>query len=451
MGSCSAQVGDIVEGRYRLLSSVGVGGMGSVFLAEHTLIRRRVALKILHAELAVDADVVERFMNEARIAGTLGHPNIAESTDMGFTGESVPYIVFEYLEGATLVDEIYRLGGLPVRRAARIGAAIASALHAAHNAGVVHRDLKSENVILTDRDDGSDHVKVLDFGISLFVHRSRDLSQATTMGTPEYMSPEQLTDPKTVDRRTDIYALGVILYEMLAARRPFTTEGDTMALGQRIITEAPPPIGKADVPAPLASLIVDKLLAKDPAARPQSMAEVEAALDAFVTREDGTPIPKPPRRLSTSLAAVGERPSSSQMSKAARSRVPHAIAAAGIVVGIVGIALWLRGGSAPPAPRDVRVDIDADATDARVLVRHRSAPAPASLTLVSGDVPELVEVSAPGRKTARYWLVFDRPAHLRAHLEAGDGVVEATEAQTLVALGARPADAPAAEATTSPP
>ena len=109
------KIGDVVEGRYRILKTLGQGGMGSVFLAEHALIKRKVAIKILHPDLATDADVIERFMNEARAAGTLGHPNIVESTDMGFTGNHIPYIVFEYLEGTLLTDEIYRIGSPPTR------------------------------------------------------------------------------------------------------------------------------------------------------------------------------------------------------------------------------------------------------------------------------------------------------------------------------------------------
>ena len=147
------KIGDVVEGRYRILKTLGQGGMGSVFLAEHALIKRKVAIKILHPDLATDADVIERFMNEARAAGTLGHPNIVESTDMGFTASHVPYIVFEFLEGTLLTDEVYRVGGLPVRRAMRIADQITSALAAAHSAGIVHRDLKSDNIFLTDKDD----------------------------------------------------------------------------------------------------------------------------------------------------------------------------------------------------------------------------------------------------------------------------------------------------------
>src|SRR3954451_13791306 len=207
-----AMAGESVEGRYRILKKLGEGGMGTVFLAEHALIKRRVAIKILHPELATDADVIERFMNEARAAGTLGHPNIVESTDMGFTHNHVPYIVFEFLEGALLTDEIYRVGGFPVRRAVRIAQQIASALHAAHSANIVHRDLKSDNVFLTDKDDALDHVKVLDFGISRFLMLD-EKQKGMVMGTPEFMAPEQITDPDNVDKRADIYALGVILYE----------------------------------------------------------------------------------------------------------------------------------------------------------------------------------------------------------------------------------------------
>ncbi|HEY5937456.1 MAG TPA: protein kinase, partial [Kofleriaceae bacterium] len=126
-----AKEGDVVD-RYRILGTLGEGGMGTVFLGEHTLIKRRVAIKILHRELATDSAVIERFMNEARAAGTLGHPNIVESTDMGFTHEHIPYIAFEYLEGTLLTAEIYRVGGLPPLRAIRIAKQIASALEAAH-------------------------------------------------------------------------------------------------------------------------------------------------------------------------------------------------------------------------------------------------------------------------------------------------------------------------------
>jgi eukaryotic-like serine/threonine-protein kinase len=206
------QPDDIVEGRYQIIRKLADGGMGTVFLAEHVLIKRRVALKLLHAELAADSTMVKRFMNEAAAAGTLGHPHIVESTDMGFTRDGVPYIVFEYLDGCLLTEEIYRLGGLPTRRALQLASQIASALEAAHHAQIAHLDLKTDNVFLIKRGDSLDHVKVLDFGISRFMAADADKThRGILMGTPEYMAPEQVTAPDLVDERADIYALGVVL------------------------------------------------------------------------------------------------------------------------------------------------------------------------------------------------------------------------------------------------
>jgi serine/threonine-protein kinase len=447
--------------------------MGTVYLAEHELIKRRVAIKILHPELATDARVIERFMNEARAAGTLGHPNIVESTDMGFTSRHVPYIVFEYLEGTLLTDEIYRVGGLPVRRAVRIAQQIASALHAAHHAGIVHRDLKSDNVFLTDKNDALDHVKVLDFGISRFLETDEE---HLVMGTPEFMAPEQIATPAQVDRRTDIYALGVIMFEMLTARRPFPIDGDPRALLHRIVHEPTPPLVRDGVPQPLADLIATRMLAKDPAARFATMIDVDVALDAFTTRggarrrsrsstradatssrgraADATPMPGPQSNV---LATPWPGPPVVLARRRATSFLLYGLAGAGVVVGGIGLALGMRGRSgggapiavAPPAPpppppaaapakasvKKIRVQIDADVARARVTFRRRVAAAPASLELTTNDIVELIEVSAPGHKTTRYWVTLDRPTNLHAHLEKGDGLAEASEESTLVALG----------------
>ena len=308
MGAPSVAVksGDTLEGRYKIIKTVGEGGMGTVYLAEHMLIKRRVAIKILRPELAADSAVVERFMNEARAAGAIGHPHIVESTDMGFTRDEVPFIVFEYLEGTLLTDEIYRVRGMPPRRALRIATQIASALHAAHAAGIIHRDLKSDNVFLTDKEDASDHVKVLDFGISRFLEAdsgSEDSNRHLVMGTPEFMAPEQILTPEKVDGRADIYALGVVLYEMLTARRPFDFDDqkltaerrltETDKLLHKIVTEPVPLINRFDLPPGLEELIKEKLLAKDPDDRFDSMKDVQAAFEAFfsVARRDSEPIP----------------------------------------------------------------------------------------------------------------------------------------------------------------
>jgi serine/threonine protein kinase len=338
MGDPIVDIGEVVEGRYKILSRLGEGGMSTVFLAEHWLIKRRVAMKIMHKEYAADADMIRRFMNEALAAGTLGHPNIAESTDMGFTRGDVPYIVFEYIEGTLLSDEIDRLVEMPVRRALRIAYQIASALDAAHRAGIVHRDLKSDNVFLTDRVEAPDHVKVIDFGISRFLAApDRTAIGGVVMGTPEFMAPEQVTNPDGVDHRADIYALGIVLYEMLAKQLPFqrkTAPGSTRrrtpsldemhALLDQIINNPPPALVRAGAPPGLSEMIVDKLLAKDPKKRYQTMKDVQGAIEAFASvmrhsqsevipiisvPEPADPEPEPrPKRTSQSGAGAASRP-----------------------------------------------------------------------------------------------------------------------------------------------
>jgi serine/threonine-protein kinase len=274
------QPGDIVDGRYRILRKLADGGMGTVFLAEHMLIKRRVAIKQLHADLARDREMVDRFLKEATAAGMLGHPHIVESTDMGFTRDGTPFIVFEYLEGCLLVEEIARLRQLPVRRALHIASQLASALDAAHGARIAHLDLKSDNVFLTDRGTDLDHAKLLDFGISRFMEADHETTQpGLLVGTPEFMAPEQVTMPDQVDGRADIYALGVLLYEMLTGHCPYTHE-DPRVLLHRIVHEPPPPLGRP-VPPALERLLFDRMLVKSRVDRIQTMREVKDALDVI--------------------------------------------------------------------------------------------------------------------------------------------------------------------------
>jgi hypothetical protein len=277
--SAPIKTGDVLDGRYRIVRTIGAGSMGTVYLAEHVLIKRQVAIKILRPDVG-DAAALDAFMAEARAAGTLGHPNIVACTDQGFTGGGAPYLVLEYLEGAVLTDEIYRLGGLPLRRALRIAEQIASALRVAHEVGIVHGAVTSDNVFLVDKNHALDAVKVLDFGVARCFEPQGSTRRGAPLRAPEFMAPEQLASPETVDHRADVYALGVILYEMLTARRPFSDD-DRRSLLRRVVNESPPPLLRLDAPPELEDFIVSRLLAKDPAQRPASMKEVQTALDAF--------------------------------------------------------------------------------------------------------------------------------------------------------------------------
>ena len=363
--SAPIKTGDVLDGRYRIVRTIGGGSMGTVYLAEHVLIKRQVAIKILRPDIG-DAAALDAFMAEARAAGTLGHPNIVACTDQGFTGGGAPYLVLEYLEGAVLTDEIYRLGGLPIRRALRFAEQIASALRVAHEVGIVHRALTSDNVFLVDKNHSLDGVKVLDFGIARCFEPQGSTRRGAPLSAPEFMAPEQLASPESVDHRTDVYALGVILYEMLTARRPFSDD-DRRALLRRVVTEPPPPLLRPDVPPDLEDMIVSRLLAKDPAQRPASMKEVQTALDAFAAaaRPTGTSsgeIELPPPDL---LPAVALPPPAEAVSLPAlpSRRSPRLVwlASALLAAGAGAGAMYLENQTRAAAEQSVAAALDADA------------------------------------------------------------------------------------------
>ncbi len=212
-------------GNFVLSRKVGEGGMGAVYLGEHNRISRRAAIKVLLPELASEPEVVARFLNEARASADIKHPHVIEISDFGELDDGTSYLVMEWLQGRSLAD---RMGAarVPVTQALHIGRQIAEALEAAHQRGVVHRDLKPDNVFLVERDGDADFVKVLDFGIAKILRGATELHTQTgaIMGTPGYMAPEQCRG-EVVDPRADLYALGVILYEMLGGRLPFEAEG----------------------------------------------------------------------------------------------------------------------------------------------------------------------------------------------------------------------------------
>jgi serine/threonine-protein kinase len=240
-------LGKTIGGKYVVRSVLGEGGMGAVFEAEHLTIGRSVAVKVLHPSQARKKDAVRRFHQEARAAGAIGHPNICEVYDLGTLEDGSPYLVMEKLVGETLADRIAAEGGLPFEDVIDILTQVLSGLVAAHEKNIVHRDIKPENVFLTRRVGCPPICKLLDFGVSKMIATSgskeEDLELTRTgmvMGTPYYMSPEQARGDRNLDARVDLYACGVILYEALTGKRPFTA-ANYNALLLQILSNKPRP------------------------------------------------------------------------------------------------------------------------------------------------------------------------------------------------------------------
>jgi putative nucleotidyltransferase with HDIG domain len=275
-------VGKILAG-HRLVTELGSGTMGTVYYAEHTVIGRRAAIKVLHPEVAQSEEGIARFHAEARSVNEIRHPNVAEITDLG-QQDGVHYVVMEFLEGETLGARLERTKLLDERSALRIVRQVASALGAAHERGIVHRNVKPENVFLTNHPDYPDFVKVLDFGIAKLSGASGSVGHQTLagalLGTPTYMSPEQCRGQAGLDHRSDIYSLGVVLYEMVTGRPPFVAA----AVGEIIIkhaVEAPVPASElAPCLSPPVDAAISRALEKSPAARFATMQELRTALDS---------------------------------------------------------------------------------------------------------------------------------------------------------------------------
>ncbi len=288
-------LGRVIAERYLVRRRLGGGGMGTVYEAEHVLIGRRVALKLLLPQWASKREVVRRFQNEARAAGTLRHPGILEALDMGRTAEGTPYLVLELLEGRDLEHKIAAEAPLPIAEAVGYARAITDAMGAAHAAGIIHRDLKPENVFLTDRG----QLKVLDFGISKItssIATGPMTAPGAVMGTPMYMAPEQFEDAGKADPRSDVYALGVILYRALTGRHPFVAETLPGLLLAIVDGDAPSPTDlRPDVPPSLSAIVMRALAAK-PDDRFTTMEEVSAALAPYAeggARQSGASVAPP--------------------------------------------------------------------------------------------------------------------------------------------------------------
>ncbi len=284
-------LGQVLSGRYRILRKIGEGGMGIVYEAEHIVIEKRVGLKVLREDFSNRQDVVERFRQEAKSASKIGHEHIIDISDFGETPQGASFFVMELLHGRDLAQELEKLGTLSARRTVSLMLQCARALEAAHNKGIVHRDMKPENIFLVERG-GEDFVKIVDFGIAKMSDietpgkPGRKLTKTGMIfGTPEYMSPEQAAGKK-LDHRVDIYAMGIILYELLTGRVPFM--GDTfMGILTQHMFEVAPPLAMMNPNVrvePELERLVFKALSKNPNDRFQSMGELAAELSHVLSR-----------------------------------------------------------------------------------------------------------------------------------------------------------------------
>jgi serine/threonine-protein kinase len=360
-------------GAYRVLQQIGEGGMGSVWLAEHVALGRRAALKVLHPEFSNRPDIVARFFNEARAATSIADPGIVQIFDFGQHADGSAYIVMELLDGEPLDRRLRRAGALNLADGLRLMRQVASTLGAAHARGIVHRDLKPENIFIVRDPEvpGGERAKVLDFGIAKLASDQATVKTQTSamMGTPTFMSPEQCRGAGHVDPRSDVYALGCVLFTLVVGRPPFQAEGMGEIIAMHLREPAPAPSQlRPGIPPEIDQLVL-RCLAKDPAQRFPTAAELAIAIGGLlgsspqvpVARTGGYAVGAAPTTLSSAAGSIGPAP-------AKRPRVALIAAIGGIGVAGVAIALFAIRGGGPPAS----APLPAPGTD------HQPAPPPAA-------------------------------------------------------------------------
>jgi serine/threonine-protein kinase len=278
--------GHVIDGKYRIVRLLGAGGMGAVYEGENARIRRKVAIKMLHGNVSSQAEAVQRFEREAQAAGRIGSEHICEVLDLGVLPDGTRYMVMEYLDGENMSGRITKLGRLTPLQAVPLLTQILDGLTAAHAAGIIHRDLKPDNIWITPQKGGmKDFVKILDFGVSKFSQIGGDEMGVTragaVVGTPYYMSPEQARGMSQVDARTDIYAIGVLLYQATTGQVPYQAETFNELLFKIVLEQPPPPQTYAPDLDPDFSTIIQRAMAREPQQRYQSCAEFKDALLAY--------------------------------------------------------------------------------------------------------------------------------------------------------------------------
>lgn len=265
---------------YKIISKIGEGGMGIVYSAEHVHLEKKVAIKCLSPQLGLNSDFLDRFRKEAKAQANLTHPNIIQVNDFFEDGGQF-FLVLEYVEGLSLDELIAQKGKLPEKEALEVFKDILRGLNFAHSKGIIHRDVKPSNIILTK--DGT--AKIMDFGIALMMGVERKTKTGMTIGTAHYMSPEQIKDPKNMDHRSDIYSAGIILYEMLAGRVPF--DGDTEAvIYLKHLEEVAPDIKSSTEISPILEGILVKALEKNPEDRYAGCGEFLTYVEAYGNEQE---------------------------------------------------------------------------------------------------------------------------------------------------------------------
>jgi serine/threonine-protein kinase len=344
------KAGDIVGGKYELTRLIAQGAMGEVYEAQHIELRRTVAVKALRPELCRDEESTKRFVREARAAATIGSEHIAAVTDVGQGQDGAPYLVMEYVEGETLARVLRAEGRLDAGRAARVGVQLCWALAAAHDKGIVHRDMKPDNVFLVPRPDGTELVKIVDFGIakvldSVTLDASHLTAAGTTLGTPYYMAPEQARAEHDLDGRVDIYSVGVVLYEMLTGKQPFAGGSFTAIVVAASTTDPVPPSTLCPDLPPGIEAVVLKAMARERNRRFATARELADALEPFVAL--------PPTRASCRPALPGpgpqtqcppteiERPALVAPRPPVRRRLVLIVAAVALVLAAAAAGGWL--------------------------------------------------------------------------------------------------------------
>jgi len=457
--------GQLLSGRYKILERVGAGAMGSVYRAEHTLMKKIVAIKVLHAEQNERNEIITRFQRAAQAAAHIDHPNVCTATDFGEAADGSFFLVMEYLEGRTLKELITAEGRLDANHAVTLMIQVVSALQRAHGLGVVHRDLKPENIFLTRRGFDDEFVKIVDFGIARVQLEGDDSVQLTqagkVYGTPQYLSPEQAVGEE-IDARSDLYAVGVVLFEMLTGQPPFTGSSVVQLIGKHV-TQKPPSFASIapdlEVDEGLQA-VVFKLLEKQPRDRFQNATEL---LEAFfelgysgpsgVLNSSSNIVPVGPRvpRPSIEHPAASNDQLSSDVSSTglkapAHKKPAHKVPL--IAVGVVGVLLLLLVAIvwvASTGPNEKEVAAAGEqATEPRLMEQVQAGPATLSPveTANSGLSPALdqaLEVALGGgdgaheatqmirglesefSENAEYWLVRGQAIQAQKRTE-GDAV-----------------------------